>query len=193
MAYAALLQNHSSPYFEELVEHTKKKPVGLSQRLAQMELQRKRFDESSCPSEGAWTDLLRDCQAFVERFKRRQGQTKQSKVSGPMPGSPLKGEAVDRQQEKERLEFLKGVSSQLSSSDYSNKFKALVQLEKYRVTKEEAQKYKFGRLVQEIYKQERPPSQSVAQQLMSAWKEEEGASKKRKLAEAEDHLFVADS
>ena len=80
-----------------------------------------------------------------------------------------------------RLDFLEGVSLELNSSDYGEKFKALIQLQKYRVTLEEAQKYKFGRLVQNISKQDRPPSQSVAHELMSAWKAEEGASKKRKL------------
>jgi len=98
-----------------------------------------------------------------------------------------RSESLQPGKETERLDFLEGVSLELNSSDYGEKFKALIQLQKYRVTLEEAQKYKFGRLVQNISKQDRPPSQSVAHELMSAWKAEEGASKKRKLVDSSPH------
>ena len=154
MAFAALLQGYESPYFEELVEQTKKKGEGYQERLSDMVLQKKAFDDSSSPSDEAWREFLGECRVIIERFSRRKIQMKKRLSSDPVAVSPLKGKVLQQEKEQARVDILKGTVEKLSSSEFAKKFHALSQLANLCVTVEEARQYKFGKKVEEISKQE---------------------------------------
>ena len=176
MAIAAFLHGHYSEYFDQLVEHTRKKPKPVQESLRALELRKTCTSRPKIPDFDTWKKLIDVSIAASKKNKKRNRDEEDTDL---IERSPAREKETKQDAEEVRNEILKKIGEQLASTHFQPRFSNLHMCIKLSVTVDEAKKHKIGKFANQIVKKgSSGPLKDLADKVLKNWYEQELAKRK---------------